>query len=141
MGKGVTFSSDLLKLICNGTPIANLADNAASSPATVLYMGLHTADPSGGDQTTSEISYPGYARASVARGSSALLVSGAFVIVVADIAFPVPTGVAASPATFASLGLASSGTGKVLYAGAIASTVIEVGNAPVIDAGSTIGES
>lgn len=44
-GKGDTFENDVLKLIFNGTAIANLADNAASSPLTNLEVSLHTADP------------------------------------------------------------------------------------------------
>lgn len=32
MSKGNTFETDLLALIFNGTAIANVADNAASSP-------------------------------------------------------------------------------------------------------------
>ena len=42
------FANDLLKLIFNATPIANLADNAASSPLSSLYMALHTSDPGPG---------------------------------------------------------------------------------------------
>jgi hypothetical protein len=54
MGKGATFDNDLLKLIFNATGIANIADNAASSPLTNLYVSLHTADPtSSGNQTSS----------------------------------------------------------------------------------------
>lgn len=34
MSKGDTFENDLLKLIFNATAIANLADNAATSPAS-----------------------------------------------------------------------------------------------------------
>ena len=33
-GKSSNFANELLKLIFNGTPIANIADNAASSPIT-----------------------------------------------------------------------------------------------------------
>src|SRR5262245_35265390 len=54
-GKANTFDNDLLKLIFNATPIANIADNAATSPLTNLYLSLHTADPgAGGNQTTNE---------------------------------------------------------------------------------------
>jgi hypothetical protein len=45
MSKSNAFENDLLKLIFNATAIANLADNAASSPLTNLYVSLHTADP------------------------------------------------------------------------------------------------
>ena len=61
MAFGSTFENDLVKLIFNGTAIANIADNTASSPLTSLYVSLHTADPGeAGDQTTSEATYVTY---------------------------------------------------------------------------------
>ena len=45
MSKGDTFENDLMKLLFQGTTIANIADNAASSPLATLYFALHTADP------------------------------------------------------------------------------------------------
>ena len=48
MSKGDTTENDLLKLIFNATPIANLADNAATSPLTQLAVALHTGDPGEG---------------------------------------------------------------------------------------------
>lgn len=142
MPKGTLFASDQLKLVLNGTAIANIADNAASSPLTVLYLSLHTADPSGGDQTTSEISYTPYARVAVARTSAGFLVSGDIAALVADAVFPIPSSLSAAPATYAALGTASSGTGKVLYSGPLTPQIpIEIGNAPIVEAGSSIGET
>ena len=45
MSKSDAFEADLLKLLFNATAIANVADNAASSPLTNLFVALHTADP------------------------------------------------------------------------------------------------
>ena len=45
MSKGNTFENDLMLLVFNATAIANLADNAGTSPLTNLYVSLHTADP------------------------------------------------------------------------------------------------
>jgi hypothetical protein len=68
MSKGNTFINDILNLIFNATPIANIADNAATAPLTSLYVSLHTASPgAAGNQTTSEAAYTGYARVAVAR--------------------------------------------------------------------------
>ena len=68
MGKSTTFDGQLLALIFNGTSIANIADNAASTPLTNLWVALHTADPTAaGNQTSSECNYTSYARVSVAR--------------------------------------------------------------------------
>lgn len=58
MSKGNTFENDLLLLIFNATAIGNIADNAASSPLTNLYVSLHTGDPGeAGNQTTNECAY------------------------------------------------------------------------------------
>jgi len=38
MSKSNAFENSLLKLIFNATAIANLADNAATSPLTNLYV-------------------------------------------------------------------------------------------------------
>ena len=67
MGKGNTFSNDLLKLIFNATAIANVAQNG-TSPITDISVGLHTADPTAsGTETSSEAAYTSYARAAVVR--------------------------------------------------------------------------
>ena len=128
MSKGNTFESDMLKLIFNGTAIANIADNAASSPLTNLYLSLHTADPGeGGNQTTSEVTYTGYARVAVARTTGGFTVSSGSVSPVANIDFPVGTG-GSGTATHMVVGTASSGTGKILYSGTVTPNII-TGNA------------
>ena len=48
MGTATTTANNILKLYLNATAIANIADNAASSPNTNLYVALHTADPGAG---------------------------------------------------------------------------------------------
>lgn len=119
MSKGDTFENDLLKLIFNATAIANIADNAATSPLTNLYVALHTADPGeAGSQTTSEIAYTSYARVAVARTSGGWTVSAASVSPAAEISFPAGTG-GSGTATYWSVGTASSGAGKILYSGTV----------------------
>jgi hypothetical protein len=123
MSKGNTFENDLMLLIFNATPIANLADNAASSPLTSLYVSLHTADPGeAGTQTTSEISYTGYARVAVVRTSSGWTISTNTATNAAIVAFGACTA-GSGTATYAAVGTASSGTGKLLYSGAITAPV------------------
>lgn len=143
MGKSNTFSNDLLKLIYNAVAIANLADNAGSLPLTNLYVALHTADPgAAGNQTTSEISYTGYARVAVLRTSSGWTVTGTSVSPTLDVDFPTSTGGTGGTATYASVGTASSGTGKILHSGALSpNIVITTGVPPVIVQGSTITEA
>jgi hypothetical protein len=119
MSKGNTFETDILGLIFNGTPIANLADNAAVSPLTNLYVSLHTADAGeAGSQTTSEAAYTSYARVAVARTSGAWTVASGSVSPVANIDFPIATGGSETERYFA-IGTAASGAGKILYSGAI----------------------
>lgn len=141
MSKGNTFENDLLKLIFNGTAIANLADNAATGPITNLYVSLHTADPGeAGDQTTSETTYTGYARVAVARNGTGWVVTGNSVSPAANIEFPQGTGGSGTITHFA-VGTAASGTGKLLYRGTVTPN-IAVGNGiiPRINTSSTITE-
>lgn len=141
MSKSDTFENDLLKLIFNGTPIANLADNAATGPLTQLFLALHTADPAdAGTQTTNEVAYTGYARVAVNRTTGGWTVTGNSVSPVASIDFPVATGGAAT-ATHASVGTALTGAGKILYKGALNPNIaIANGVQPKLNNTSTITE-
>lgn len=137
-GTGSTFANDLLKLIFNATAIANIADNAATSPITNLFVSLHTADPTTGNQTTSEAAYTSYARVSVARTSGGWTVSTNTVVPVATISFPAATG-GSETETFAGIGSLTSGTGKMLFAGAISPTiVVSTGVTPQLTTASTL---
>jgi len=123
MSKGNTFENDLMKLIFQGTAIANLADNAAASPNTALFVSLHTADPGeAGAQNTSEASYTGYARVSVARTSGGWTVTNNSVTNAAAITFPQCTG-GSNTITHFAVGTASSSTGKILYKGALTASL------------------
>ena len=141
MSKGNTFENDWLKLVFNATAIANIADNAATSPLTNLYVALHTADPGeAGDQTTSECAYTSYARVAVARTSGGWTVTANSVSPVATISFPACTG-GTETATYVSFGTDSSGTGKILYSGAVSPSIsISTGVTPQLTTASTITE-
>ena len=124
MSKSDTFENDLLKLVFNATAIANIADNAASSPLTNLYVALHTADPGeAGTQSTNEVTYTGYARVALVRTSSGWTVSGSSVSPAANIDFPAGTG-GSGTATYFSVGVASSGATKILYSGTITPNIV-----------------
>lgn len=123
MSKGNTFENDFLKLIFNATAIANIADDAATSPLTNLYVSLHTADPGeAGDQTTSEATYTGYARVAVARTSGGWTVTANAVENAAAITFGQCTA-GTNTITHFAVGTAASSTGKVLYKGALTSSL------------------
>lgn len=141
MSKGNTFENDWLKLVFNATPIANLADNAATAPLTNLYAALHTADPGeAGDQTTSEAAYTSYARVAVARTTGGWTVTNNSVSPVADIIFPTGTG-GTGTATYWSVGVAASGASKILYKGTVTPNIV-MGNTitPKVTTASTITE-
>jgi hypothetical protein len=143
MSKGNTFENDILALIFNATAIANIADNAASSPLTSLYVALHTADPGeGGSQTTSEISYTGYARQAVARNTTGFPApSGGVISPGATISFPAMSAGAGGTVTHFSIGTASSGAGKILYKGAVTPNIpVAVPVQPQLTTATTISE-
>jgi hypothetical protein len=141
MSKGNTFENDLVKLIFNATAIANMADNAASSPLTNLYVSLHTADPGeAGDQTTSEAAYTSYARVAVARSGSGWTVTNNSVSPAANIDFPACTGGTATVTHFG-VGTAASGTGKLLYSGTVSPNIsVSSGVTPRLTTASAITE-
>jgi hypothetical protein len=123
-GKGDTFENDWLKLIFQATAIANIADNAASSPLTNLYVAGHTADPGEtGVQNTSECAYTSYARVAVARTSGGWTVTANSVSPAATISFPAGTGGSGTMTHF-SVGVASSGATKILYYGAVSPNIV-----------------
>ncbi len=136
MSKGNTFENDFLLLIFNATAIANIADNAASSPLTNLYVSLHTADVGeAGNQTTNETSYTSYSRVAVARSGAGWTVTGNAVTNAALIQFPQCTGGTATITHFA-VGTAASSTGKILYKGALSSSLsVSAGIQPQFAAG------
>lgn len=142
MSKGNTFENDLLKLIFQATAVANIADNAASSPLTNLYVSLHTADPGeAGDQTTSETTYTGYARVAVARSGSGFTVTGNSVSPAADIDFGECTASPGGPITHFTIGTASSGAGKILYSGTVTPNITMAnGVIPRLTTASTVTE-
>lgn len=145
MSKSNTFENDLLNLIFNATPIANLADDAASSPLTNLYVSLHTADPGeAGNQTTNEVSlaaYVGYDRVAVARSGSGWTITANSVSPVAAIDFPECTAGTGATITHFAVGTASTGTGKVLYSGTVTPNITIAANVtPRLTTASTITE-
>lgn len=63
--------NNILALIYNATPWANMADNASSSPVTNIKMRLATASYSaGGTGSSNEATYTNYAAQDVARTTS-----------------------------------------------------------------------
>ncbi len=142
MAFGSTFESDLLNMILCAKNIANVADNTATSPLTVTWQALHTADPSSGTQATNEVALTGYARVSVARTTAGFVVSGsgpATASPVSAITFGQLTSTSTGTASFWSIGTSSAGTGKILASGSL-SPAINLGQnvTPQITTGSSV---
>ena len=110
------FANDLLKLVFNGASVAGLADNAATTPLTGLYLSLHTADPgAAGDQSSSEVDYTGYARLAVSRDGTGFTVTDNAVSPTSTMEFGEMTAGTPQTATHMCLGTAATGAGKVLF--------------------------
>lgn len=117
------FETSLLALIFNGSAIADIAENDTSSPATNLYVSLHTGDPGEtGAQNTTEATYTSYARVAVARNSGGWTISGNTASNTAAINFPACTGGSAT-ATHFGIGLASTSTGTLLFSGTLGASL------------------
>ena len=136
MSVTTAFANQVLGLILEGTAIANVADNAASSPVDTLYISLHTASPGlTGTQETSETAYSGYQRQSIARSSAGWTVSSGANTNDSDINFPVCSANPGDDITHVGIGLSSSGSGTLWLFGALdTSFAMQVGTTPIFSA-------
>jgi hypothetical protein len=92
------------------------------TPASNLYVSLHTADPGeAGTQPTNEATYGGYARQPIAANTGWTIVNDNAVNA-ADINFPEATS-GSETATHFAIGQNVSGAGEILYFGALSSSV------------------
>lgn len=145
MSKSNSLENSWLLLLFNNTNIANVGDATglrASTTAGSLFFSLHTADPGeGGDQTSNEVSYTGYARVGVARSGAGFVVTGNSVSPAANVVFGVSSS-GTPTITHFGLGTASSGAGVLLYRGPISPQIIVVvgGNAPTLTTATAITE-
>lgn len=139
MSKSNTFENELLLHVFNNSAITLIGDaSGLPAAATVgsLYVSLHTADPGeAGTQTTSEATYTGYARVAVARSGAAWSVVANAVENVAAITFGACSA-GSNSITHFGVGASVSGTGKLLYKGALTPTIaVTSGVTPQIPAG------
>lgn len=143
MSKALALEVAFLELLLNGTALANLWDNAASSPITNVYLSAHTADPGeSGNQTTNEVAYGSYARVAVARTGSGWSIDASTGIAtpVATISFPTPTS-GSGTITHIGIGRDASGAGYLFGSGAVTpNIVITVGVPPQLTTSSQWAE-
>lgn len=124
MSASNTVETNVLALLLNATAWANVADNAASSPLTALFVALHTADPTdSGTQATNEVAYTNYARQSVARTSGGWTVSGDTASNAGVINWPL-CGATGATATHFSIGIAVSGATAYWFSGALTTPLV-----------------
>lgn len=146
MAKAISFDTELLNHIFNNAAIAGIGDTNGVQPsagAGSLYLAMHTADPTAaGNQSSSEVSYTGYARISIARSSAGFVVSGASVTLAANADFGEMTGGTGGTVTFFSVGKAASGATNILYSGAVSPSIaIATGVTPRLKLATSITES
>jgi len=121
MAFGTTFADDLLKGVFQSNNISNLAN--MNTGITSLFVALHTADPSAGNQNTSEVAYTGYARVAVSRNAAGWTVAANSVVNANATTFPACSGGNAN-ATFVSIGSNNTGVaGEIYFSGALNSTL------------------
>lgn len=131
MAFGTAARQSLALLIFNATTWTGVAVNDTGTPITSVFAALHTADPTSGNQTTSESAYTSYTREGVVRTGSGWSSTAGVVTNVAAITFPTCTG-STSTITNVSLGTLTSGTGQVIVAGAVTSSLaVSTGVQPV----------
>lgn len=124
MPKSTLTCNSVLALIFNATTWNLIAENDTTSPATNLYLSLHTADPGvGNDQTTNETAYTNYVRIAVARTTGGWDVPASGATANAALAQFAQCGVTGATLTHVAIGTGSSGAGTVLYAGALSSSL------------------
>lgn len=118
MSKGNTAENDVINLIFNATLASHLGTLSGTGNAN-LYISLHTGDPGeGGNQQTSECAFGSYARQAVARSGAGWTVSGNAAENAATISFPECSS-GSETVTHVAIGTLSSGTGQIVYSGAL----------------------
>ena len=123
MSASNSFETAILQLFFNGTTFSDLAENKVTSPATNLYVSLHTADPGeAGTQVTNETVYTNYARLAVARTSGGWTISGNSVSNTALATFA-ECGATGATITHFGIGQNASGAGELYFSGALGSSV------------------
>ena len=135
-----TLENSLLSLLFENANASNIGDATGlrgSSTAGVFYISLHTANPNEtGDQSTSETSYTGYARVSVARSTAGWSVASGVADNDAAITFGACT-VGTPTLTHFGIGSDASAAGNLFLWGALtASLAVSPGITPSFAAGA-----
>jgi hypothetical protein len=129
MALGNASETSLMDLIFQNTAWANVGNSGGLQPSSAagsFYIQLSTGTLTGSsNQSTTEAAYTSYARQAVARSSAGWTISGNAPCTssnAAAINFPQATG-GSETETYFSVGTASSGTGSILWYGALTSSL------------------
>jgi len=125
MPKSTATCNSFEALVFNATNWPFIADNTSTTPNTVLYLSLHTANPGTTDnQLTSEATYTNYTRVSVTRTTAGWQVpSSGATSNAALVQFP-QCGASGNTITYVGIGTGNTGTtGHLLYNGALNSSL------------------
>lgn len=126
MSKSNIFETEFLEHILQNENISLVGDATGlrgSTAAGSLYVSLHTANPGeAGSQNTSEANFTSYARVAVARTAGGWTVTGPVGSNAAAVAFPECTG-GSNTVTHFGIGTDVSGAGKLLFYGALTSSL------------------
>ena len=117
MSMTAAMANNLLDLYFTNVAHANIGDASGLQPsagAGSFYISLHTADPSAGDQTTSEATYTDYARVAVARSGAGWTVAAANVSNAAAVTF-LAASAGDNTITHFGIGSADSGAGNLFW--------------------------
>ena len=114
----------LLDILFTAVAWANIADNAASAPITIVAWALHTGDPGdAGAQDASEAAYTSYARETPARTTAGHTITTNSMSPAANVDFTAGTG-GSGTATHFSVGKTISGTTDQWFAGTVTPNIV-----------------
>ncbi len=125
MPKSTDACNRILNLMYSATAWATVADNAASTPLTNVYVGLHTGllTPANNDQHENEVNYTNYARVARARSTGFTAASGGSISNAALLQFPQSGLVGATLHTVSTGTTSGTGTTPVWHYGALNSPI------------------
>lgn len=146
MSKTDAFEYNFLRQVFNGTAITGIS---ATAGTTLIWVGLHTADPGDAGSTASEGGYAQYTRVSVQRSTAGFAVTSgtsdavASASPVANISFPQNTSTSTGTFTHFSANMSSDGVGSsALYTGTVSPNINFSQNVtPSLTTGSSITET
>lgn len=124
MSKSNAAETGILKLIYQAVTWTGIAVNDTGTPLTNIHVALMTADPGeAGTMSTSEATYPSYARVNVARTTGGWTESSGTITPVAAITFPAGTGGSGTVTNFAT-GFTGGGAVAIIHSGTVTPSIV-----------------